>query len=185
MAGHQDRWDAFQKERGVGFPPLHDPTVMTTPLQSGLRIRQEGNSRDFMNSRMWDSFRATPPTQVSSDMLRTKNGPVHMDMNPEGSRKNTQQFRHQVEYMANELPPKENSTNPYLQRMDAAGSDARNIGRELRGAVVEDNRQRDIDSSKRLAERQFTDRWLPPKAAADAGSLEAYELLRPKQYSDM
>jgi hypothetical protein len=108
-----------------------------------------------------------------------------MDMNPNGCRKATQQFRVQPEYMTDALPPKENSTNPYLQRMDAAGADARQVGRELRAAVVEDNRERDIDASKRLAQRQFTDRWLPPKAAADASSLEAYELLRPKQYSDM
>jgi hypothetical protein len=185
MAGYQDRWQQIQTERGVGFPPVHDPTVMATPLQSGLRIRQEGNSRDFMNSRLWDSFHATPPTQVSSDMLQAKNGPLHMDMNPANSRRTTQQFRIQPQYMTDSLPPKENSTNPYLQRLDAAGADARNIGRELRGAVTEDNRQRDLDSSKRLTERQFTDRWLPPKAAADANSLQAYELLRPKQYSDM
>jgi hypothetical protein len=65
--------------------------------------------------------------------------------------------------------------------MDAGGADARNMMRELRGAVVEDNRERQIDASRHLAERQFDDRWLPAKTAADASALQAYELLRPKQ----
>lgn len=189
-----ERWAQIQQERGYGFPPIHDPTSMAAPLCSGLRIRKEPNSRDFMNSRMWDSFRATPATQVSSDMLMTKNEPLFMDMMPTASRTSNKQYRHQPEYIPSTpsfptsgqgtLPPSTNSTNPYLQRLDAAGSDSRNIVRELRSAVTEDNRERDIEASKRLTERQFTDRWLPPQAGGDLGSLIAYELLRPKQYSD-
>jgi hypothetical protein len=109
-----------------------------------------------------------------------------MDMNPVGSRKSAVQFRHQLDYMPDaSLPPAKNSTNPYLQRMDAEGSEARNIVREFRDAVTEDNRERDLESSKRLTERQFQDRWLPKQAADDAASLQAYELLRPKQYTDL
>ena len=193
-----ERWAQIQQERGHGFPPVRDPTGMAQPICSGLRIRKEPNSRDFMNSRMWDSFRATPATQVSSDMLMTKNEPIFMDMMPTASRTSNKQYRNQPEYIPSipsnssttsttgqgSLPPSTNSTNPYLQRLDAAGSDSRNIVRELRSSVSEDNRERDIESSKRLTERQFTDRWLPPQAGGDLGSLLAYELLRPKQYSD-
>ncbi len=179
----EDKWQTMQNERMLGFAPIPDPTQFTGPVCTALRIRKEPNARDFMNSRMWDSFRATPPTQVSADMLQNKEGPRYMDMNPEASRRNTNQFRFQLDYMpSNTLPAQENSTNPYLQRMDAAGSDSRNIVRELRGAVVEDNRERDVEANKRLTERQFVDRFMPPKMAADASSLEAYELLRPKQY---
>ena len=53
--------------------------------------------------------------------------------------------------------------------------------RELRSAVVEDNRERRTDADRILTERQFYDRWLPPKTATDISSLQAYELLRPKQ----
>jgi hypothetical protein len=53
--------------------------------------------------------------------------------------------------------------------------------RELRGAVVEDNRERGVDAARALAARQFTDRWLPPRAGGDLASLQAYDLLRPKQ----
>lgn len=179
------KWQQFQSERTIGFPPVPDPTQFQGPVCSAVRIRKEPNARDFMNSRMWDSFRVTPPTQVSADMLQTKEGPRYMDMNPIASRQTTQKCRMQPDYMpTTDLPAKENSTNPYLQRLDAAGSDSRNIVRELRGAVVEDNRERDVEANKRLTERQFVDRYMPPKTAADASSLEAYELLRPKQYFD-
>lgn len=168
---------------GQGFPQVQDPTQMEIPTCSALRIRREQNGRDFVNSRLWDNFHATPPTQVSSDQLKTSSDPKYMDMNPIGTRKATGQFRHQLDYMPNNaLPPAKNSTNPFLQRMDAEGSDARNIVRELRDAVNEDNRERDVESAKRIAERQFADRWLPPQAAEEAAALQAYELLRPKQY---
>jgi hypothetical protein len=179
------RWAQIQNDRGIGFPPMADPTRMMVPMCSGLRIRREANSRDDANSRIWDSFRATPPLQISSDDLKIKNGPVYMDMNPTASRTSNKQYRNQPEYMpGNALPPNTNSVNPYLQRLDTAGADARNVMRELRGAVSEDNRERDVEASRRMAERQFSDRWLPPQAADDMASLQAYELLRPKQYSD-
>ena len=175
-----NRWEDIQSTRGIGFPPLQDPTHMMVPTCSALRIRREPNSHDFINSRLWDNFHATPPTQISSD-----DSGKFMDMNPVGSRKNTGMFRHQLDYMPNnDLPPRNNSENPFLQRMDATGDEARNIVREFRDAVVEDNRERELESSKKLTERQFQDRWLPPQAAADAASLQAYELLRPKQYTD-
>ena len=78
-------------------------------------------------------------------------------------------------------PPNTFSQNPYTQRLDAGGSDARNMIRELRGAVVEDNLDRQVDQDRLLAQRQFYDRWLPAKTAVDASSLQAYELLRPRQ----
>jgi hypothetical protein len=180
------KWEALQPMAGGNFPPVRDPTQMEIPTCSALRIRREQNGRDFVNSRLWDNFHATPPTQVSSDQLKQTADPKYMDMNPVGTRKATGQFRHQLDYMPdNRLPTTENSQNPFLQRLDAQGSDARNIVREFRDAVTEDNRERDVESAKRLADRQFADRWLPPQAAEEAASLQAYELLRPKQYFDM
>ena len=170
-----------------------------TNCTGALRVRQENNGRDAINSRSWDFLHATPATQISADGLRSKTGAVHMDMNPISSRTNAVQYRIQPQYIpdpprgstpATGIPPAPSgsiqapsstfSQNPYLQRLDAEGSDSRNIIRELRGAVVEDNREREVDAVRKLAERQFNDRWLPPKAAADAASLQAYELLRPK-----
>jgi hypothetical protein len=133
-------------------------------------------------------------------MLKTKNEPLYMDMNPINSRTNTVQYRNQMQYVPDPVrgstsvssgiappaapptaPPPTFSQNPYLQRLDATAEDARNVIRELRGALVEDNRERANDSDRSLVQRQFVDRWLPQMAAADAAGLEAYELLRPKQ----
>jgi hypothetical protein len=177
-------WSEVQPMAGSQFPPVRDPTTMGIPACSALRIRREQNGRDFMNSRMWDNFHATPPTQTAPREVR--NDPKFMDMKPEGTRKGVGNYRFQLEYMPdNTVPdPSKNSQNPFLQRLDAAGSDGRNIVREFRDAVVEDNRERDIESSKRMANRQFQDRWLPPQVAEEAAALQAYELLRPKQYFD-
>jgi len=170
----QGRWEALQPMAGSQFPPVRDPTEMTIPTCSALRIRREQNGRDFVNSRLWDNFHATPPTQTSSDQLKKTSDPKYMDMNPVGTRKNTGQFRHQLDYMPNSaLPPTKNSLNPFLQRLDAEGSDARNIVREFRDAVTEDNRERDVEAARRMADRQFQDRWMPPQQAEDAANLQA------------
>ena len=50
----------------------------------------------------------------------------------------------------------------------------------MRSAVYEDNRERDIDSTRLLAERQFTSRYLPEDESSRASALQAFELLRPK-----
>jgi hypothetical protein len=199
MDSRQLRWEQFQQTQRVGLPAPYDPTAAPA-CTTTLRIRTESNARDSINSRAWDFFHATPPTQVNSHGLQTKESPVHMDMNPTCSRKNTTQYRNQQQYIPDPerdparagdlgLPPlpgplhapQSVTMNPFLQRLDAGGADGRNIIREMRAAVVEDNRERDVDMSRMLASRQFYDRWLPQQTAADAAALQAYELLRPKQ----
>lgn len=194
------RWQAYETDKRNYVPAIHDPTSMS-PACSGLRIRREYAARDTINSRSWDFFHATPPSRISTDELQKASRPVYMDMNPIPSRTNTVQYRLQPQYIPDpsrsdttiedlgvapaaplpQLPSAKFSMNPYTQRLDAEGSDARNMIRELRSAVVEDNRERRTDADRILTERQFYDRWLPPKTAMDIGSLQAYELLRPKQ----
>ena len=194
------KWEELEREKRAHMPALRDPTVFQPTCQV-LRVRQEYNGRDAINSRSWDFFHATPATQISEQGLQTKNAPVYMDMNPISSRTNAVQYRIQPSYIpdppraatttdslgvpppagAVEAPSDRFSMNPYTQRLNAGGHDARNMIRELRSAVVEDNRDRGVDAARALTERQFTDRWLPPRAAADINSLQAYELLRPKQ----
>ena len=203
MNPFEDRWASLQSERMRGFAPP-DPTAIT-PTCGGLRVRREGAARDSINSRAWDFFHATPPTQTASVDLtaraRSGGGAVYMDMNPINSRTSDVKFRVQPEYMpdpprgparsgdlgvpgaagAARVPSAEFSQNYYTQRLDAGGSDARNMIRELRSAVTEDNRERQVDADRALAARQFYDRWLPARTANDAASLQAYELLKPKQ----
>jgi len=199
------RWNSMETEKRAGLPPLVDPTTLPGSAMT-LRIRRELVARDAINSRAWDNFHATPPTQVSSDQLRQNGRPVYFDMNPQASRTNTVKYRIQPEYIpdvergptrsgdlgvppapsgAVSAPSNTFSGNPYTQRLDAAGSDSRNMMRELRGAVVEDNRDVTVDIDRHLADRQFYDRWLAGSArsAIDPSSLQAYELLRPKQDS--
>jgi len=193
------RWDAYERSKRFGYPGLHDPTAapQTCPI---LRVRKEYNARDAINSRAWDFFHATPPTQVSSSNLQ-RNPPAYMDMNPIPSRTNAVKYRNQPEYIPDPIrgpataeslgvpppagpithPTKEMSQNPYMQRLDAQKDGSRNIIRELNAVVYEDNRELSVDTDRSLTQRQFMDRWLPPKAATDINSLQAYELLRPKQ----
>jgi hypothetical protein len=179
----ESRWESLQKERttaiGSGFPLVQDPRIMSQSCMTSLRIRKEPNGRDYMNARLWDSFRATPATEVSADMLQTKEGPKYMDMNPIPSRNDKKNFRYQPTYMpSNEIPTEKKSLNPYLQPLNVEdGNDGRNLIRELRTAVEEDNREREVETGRRITERMFSDRWLPPQAAED---FQAYELLRPK-----
>lgn len=201
----EERWATIQSQRlSGGGAALPDPTAVGVGC-GGLRIRREGGARDTINSRAWDFFHATPPTQVDSANLsasaRSTGRAVYMDMNPINTRTSDVKFRIQPDYMPDpprappqsgdlgipgvlgteKAPPNKFSENYYTQRLDAGGSDARNMIRELRSAVVEDNRERQIDADRALASRQFYDRWLPPRTATDASSLQAYELLRPKQ----
>lgn len=195
------KWEELEREKRSHGMSLYDPSLVQPACQV-LRVRKEYNGRDTINSRSWDFFHATPPTQISEAELKTKNAPVYMDMKPICSRTNTVQYRIQPSYIPDpprgpvtteslgvppppkdtiQPPPDSFSMNPYTQRLNAGGQDARNMIRELRGAVVEDNRERGIDAARALASRQFTDRWLPPRAGLDLASLQAYELLRPKQ----
>jgi hypothetical protein len=168
--------------------------------ENTLRVRKEYLARDMTNSRSWDFFQATPPTLTSSEEIQKRaTNPVFMDMNPIPTRVNTVQYRIQPEYIPDpkrgattskdlgvpplpgkaSLPP-DFSQNPYTQRLDAEGSEARNMIRELRGSVTENNGENQMDAARLLTERQFADRWLPPKSANDINSLQAYELLRAK-----
>lgn len=175
-----------------------EPTPMPPAELSALRIRREGNARDTVNSRIYDNFHATPPLLVASDVLKKTSDPRFMDMNPISSRTNIVDYRRQISYMPDniikvdasgltkvskpvyELPPEFPSLNPYLSRLDPAGDDSRNIIRELKSAVVEDNRDRLLDSSRLLIERQFSGKYIPQKIASEAIEMNAYELLRPK-----
>lgn len=203
MNPFEERWSALQAQR-LHSDVAPDPTIIS-PACGGLRIRREGHARDNINSRAWDFFHATPPTQVASATLaaaaRTTGRAVYMDMNPINTRTSDVKFRQQPEYMPDPLraPPRSGdlgvpgvaareslpsnkfSDNYYTQRLDVGGFDARNVIRELRSAVTEDNRERQVDADRALATRQFYDRWLPARAATDAASLQAYELLKPKQ----
>lgn len=191
------KWDEIEREKRFGYSSPPDPTIIVP--QNVVRVRKEYIARDMINSRQWDFFHATPPTQIATANIDPKN-PMYMDMKPIPSRTNAVQYRVQPEYIPDpprgttkssdlgipplpakvEKPPGSFYGNSYTQRLDSEGSDARNMIRELRGAVTENNTENQMDADRLLAMRQFSDRWLPPKTGTDIASLQAYELLRAK-----
>lgn len=191
----QDRWDRINTEMRQGVPPLHDPTKINIPMSASVRIRFEPNARDAINARVWETMQYDTHAPNSAD-IKKSNQPVYMDMNPIASRTSANDYNQQAQFFPNpkRAPPKAGDAgiapkaeapkqglikNPFLQRLDPV-NDARNIPREMRGAVNEDNRERDVDAARVLAERQFNYRFLPEEQAAQASVLQAFELLRPK-----
>jgi hypothetical protein len=194
---HQDqqkRWDERSQEVRRDNPPLFDPTKINIPISASARIRFEPNSRDAINSRIWESMQYDTREPNSEDIKNSPN-PIFLDTNPISSRNSIQNYNQQPQYYPDvpRQPVKKNSdnatptpslnpgliNNSYLQRLDPV-NDARNIPREMRSAVYEDNRERDIDSARLLSERQFTHRYVSEDDTKKLAVIQAYELLRPK-----
>jgi len=176
-------------------PPLNDPTQINIPISASARIRFEPNTRDAINSRIWEGIQYDTKSPNTDEIVAAAN-PVFLDMNPINSRTASNNYNQQSQYFPD--PPRPSTgpntlpaatkggpsldpgfKNPYLQRLDAV-NDARNIPREVRGSIHEDNRERDVDAARILSERQFNYRFLPAETAANVAALQAYELLRPK-----
>jgi len=192
---HQKRWEERSGEMRRGNPPLFDPTKINIPLSASARIRFEPNSRDAMNSRIWESLKYDTKEITSTEIQNSPN-PIFMDMNPIPSRTSIQNYTQEMQFypdLIHKAPKKSGIdepikiptlspgliNNPYLQRLDPV-NDARNIPREMRAAIYEDNRERDIDSTRNLSERQFTHIYIPEPETKRLAVLQAYELLRPK-----
>jgi len=191
---HEERWSNHFIQSSQWNPPLHDPTQINIPVSASARIRFEPNTRDAMNSRIWESVQYDTRSPNSAD-IQTSNHPVYQDMNPIGSRNSSQNYNQQQQYFPDPPRPAAREgiaarpdeprlnpgimSNPYLQRLDPI-QDARNIPREMRSAVYEDNREREVDAARQLSERQFQYRFLPQDEAQKAATLQAFELLRPK-----
>ena len=191
---HEERWTNHLDESTRWNPPLQDPTKVTIPVSASVRIRFEPNSRDAMNSRIWENIQYDTKSPNTDDIQKS-NKPVYQDMNPIGARTSSNNYNQQQQYFPD--PPRSAprdgiaskpavptfnpslNNNPFLQRLDPI-NDARNIPREMRSAVYEDNREREVDSARLLSERQFQYRYLPQDQAEQAATLQAFELLRPK-----
>lgn len=184
----QERWESLSDEMRRGNPPLHDPTKINIPMSASARIRFEPNSRDAMNSRIWDSLKYDVKAPNAIDIANSPT-PIVQDNNPISSRTSLNTYNRQAQF----FPDPERSRdaigetvlipglikNPYLQRLDPV-NEGRNIPRDMRSSVYEDNKERDIEASKVLAARQFSHRFLPEQEKATVQSIKAFELLRPK-----
>jgi hypothetical protein len=100
-----------------------------------------------------------------------------MDMKPSMSRIDTRDKRGAVAY----TPGTDRTLNgPYFGQYDAA-TDPTNVARELQAAVYEPIEDRGAIQSVRLAERQFSNRWIDPKVTQESVQLrlKAGETLLP------
>lgn len=191
---NQERWNSLSNEMRFGLPPLHDPTQINIPVSASARIRFEPNSRDALNSRIWESIQYDTKSPNSAE-IQSSSTPIVQDMNPISARTASQNYIQQAQffpdqpklqskretsmYQAPNQPSPGLTKNPFLQRLDAQ-QDSRNIPREMRSAVNEDNLEREIDAAKLLTERQFSYRFLPEMEQSQITSIKAFELLRPK-----
>ena len=180
---------AFRKEeRSI----LTDPVVTETPtIGSGVRIRVEPNSRDAMNSRILEQMPFTAARNIVPKDILNATKPLVQDMNPIDSRRGVNSYKQAVEFFPDAdtktgIQPKAKEPerfmqNPYLQRLDAA-NEPRQIVRELRSAVTEDNREKYLDLSQKIANRNFSHILIQDDQVMvqQATNLKAYELLKPK-----
>ena len=180
---------AFRKEeRSV----LTDSVVTETPTtMSGVRIRVEPNSRDAMNSRILEQMPFTAARKIVPQDILNATKPLVQDMNPIDSRRGVNSYKQAVEFFPDAdtktgiqpqaKEPERFMQNPYLQRLDAA-NEPRQIVRELRSAVTEDNREKYLDLSQKIANRNFSHVLIQGDQVMvqQVTNLKAYELLKPK-----
>ena len=180
--------NAFRKEEKN---PATD-FVGTEVPQNGVRIRMEPNIRDAMNARMLEGSQFTAARNITPS-----DGPIVQDMNPISSRRTVASYKQAMEFFPDVEPviksggvvpqtapmqaPPRFMDNPYLQRQDAVG-EPRQIIRELKSAVTEDNRELYLNNSQKLANRNFSHFWIPQQEeeVLKNANLQAYELLKPK-----
>ena len=180
---------AFRKEERS---MLTDTVVTERPTtMSGVRIRVEPNSRDAMNSRILQQMPFTAARNIVPKDILNATKPLVQDMNPIDSRRGVNSYKQAVEFFPDAdtktgIQPKAKEPerfmqNPYLQRLDAA-NEPRQIVRELRSAVTEDNREKYLDLSQKIANRNFSHVLIQGDQVMvqQVTNLKAYELLKPK-----
>jgi hypothetical protein len=171
---------------------LTDTVVTESPTAGlGVRIRVEPNSRDAMNSRILQQMPFTAARNIVPKDILNATKPLVQDMNPIDSRRGVNSYKQAVEFFPDAdtktgIQPKAKEPerfmqNPYLQRLDAA-NEPRQIVRELRSAVTEDNREKYLDLSQKIANRNFSHVLIQGDQVMvqQVTNLKAYELLKPK-----
>ena len=178
---------AYRKEeRSV----LNEPVATEAPvISAGIRVRVEPNTRDAMNTRILEQMPFTAARNITPNDFLKANKPLVQEMNPIDSRRGVNSYKQAMEFFPDAdtqtgIQPKMKAPpafmqNPYLQRMDAQ-NEPRQIVRELRSAVTEDNREKYLDLSQKIANRNFSSVLLQVAEEEKITNLTAYELLKPK-----
>jgi hypothetical protein len=176
---------AFRKEERS----VLNKSVVTEVPTTGVRIRVEPKSRDAMNARILEQMPFTAARNITPNDILKSNKPLVQEMNPIDSRRGINSYKQAVEFFPDAdtktgvqpkmKQPERFMQNPFLQRLDAQ-NEPHQIARELRSAVTEDNREKYLDLSQKIANRNFSSVLLEAAEEEKLVNLTAYELLKPK-----
>lgn len=149
----------------------------------GPLVRNEWETRDTINNRAFNDTMASGPKAVTSASLSAHPSNGAMMMNPSSGRQDTrpyvteQYFPDASPGMRPERPSHSLFQNAWLDGFDV---ESRDITREIRGTVKEENRSRDADISNRLVGRAFEHQWMPQGFGMQvARQIDASVSLRP------
>jgi hypothetical protein len=153
------------------------------PASMQLRVRREIDPHDTTNARQFESWMTDLPIPQGGE-LRDKKAVERerlaaYDMQPLASRTDKRDYRQAQPFVADGPGL---ALNPFFDRYDPT-RDPRNMIREVRAAVYEEKEpDRGLAESRRLQERELTNRWVAPGFAAEEvrRSLDAFEIIRPK-----
>lgn len=158
----------------------HIPIASGPPLilpQFSLRSRREQPVRDVFNARQQEHWNTDAPGPVQNQPDLGKQNP-HQDMNPINTRTLTRDYRQAQPF---DEDGGQLGTNPQFQKQDVA-TDPRNVVRELRAAVQEQNAPRDQEVSNHLLSRQFTSLHVPEAQVrkSQEQAIDVFAGIRPK-----
>ncbi len=138
---------------GIRIAPA-PPLVLN---EFSARSLREQPTRDVMNARTYSHWNADEPQYVGG-RPKNQNGAPFYDMAPLNSRNQDRTQFMQAQPFVVDAPPFQD--NPYFAKYDIT-SDPRNITRELRSAVTENDAERGVDESRRMFARGFDSRYVP------------------------
>jgi hypothetical protein len=147
-------------------------------------MRAEWETRDTINNRAFADTMASGPKAVTSAALAAHPSQGAMTMNPSVARQDERSYTLAGQYFPDARvgerptkPPHSLFQNAWLDGFDV---ESRDVTRELRGAVKEENRWRGADISNRLVGRTFEHQWLPQGYGIQvAQQIDAAVALRP------
>jgi hypothetical protein len=187
MRSHQfeQRLSARESQTRGWLAPL--PDYSSVPRASGgVRVRQEWDTRDTMNNRLWADTLSAGAKAVTAEMIAAHPSAGAETTMPANSRHDTRSYSESPSFFPSDsgqrprLPSSSVFQNPSLSGFNVEGGD---VVRELRSSVHETSHGQSEERSNRLLSRAFEHQWIPAEATnkmVDAKILAA-EMLRPTQ----
>lgn len=146
-----------------------------------IRMRRETPIGDTTNAREYERWKSSVPQPIEGLVGKpdVNAGAPFMDMKSQQTRTDARNWIQSPSYNAVAQVPLQN--NPYFRQYDI-GSDPRNVGRELRGAVKEPALNRGVEVNNGLLGRMAdSSRYMPENEVGLSVEkmLESYTQMRP------